>query len=402
MEGCVSSEIGKGLISPMIRGGVQYDGLSFPFCDQYILCLINIVLSIGRRFFLVFPPIVMYLLLVASSSQLVFASDGAVGGTGITELFYKKGLVDLRVRDADLKDVLKQLSEVTGVKITAIDLDAGPGIKVSATIRQSPIDDAVRQILAKLPASGLMSLGKDKEESGSGSIEHIYVITRGGDTGKLFSPAGEISGQEEESIRFNNRRGILAAQNVIRKKRKEQKNDGIRYSSAELKQWITILYKDALMWRLLEQNISLGERELIIELLNDGPPNIIPDLIVGPSPHLSDNYIKILKILIEDDFNTIANSTSIDGIGRRLSGLINRRKEHSDVYFKTKLKKELLSEDNSLDQKIRISSAYLYPEDISMLRRVREYFNYYLDEKSVTEEDRNKIQEFLERLNNVN
>ena len=97
--------------------------------------------------------------------------------SGAIKITIDKGLISLKVVQANLQVVLKRLSEISGVPIIILDPSNTISNRVSLTLDRVLIHEAVKKILNQLPSGGLSTVTGAK---GSDAVISIYVITKKG------------------------------------------------------------------------------------------------------------------------------------------------------------------------------------------------------------------------------
>jgi len=299
-----------------------------------------------------------------------------------------------------LSSLLSELSDASGIPITAVDLDSESKILVSISIQRMNLADALDLLLKTLPGSGLVIVGAKQSTHKNTLPDHIYVIVREGATGDGIDSSDRLTTTEENTVRSKNHSSLLQIINRLKQLLQSYKNSNgdADITQEQFHEWMLVLYQDALMWRILEQKLSPGEQKLVKQELFASNPQFYPELVIGPSAHLLDSYLRKLHQLFE-----LNASGLLDGINtnkkwhvtRKVYALTQKRKRHSDVYLEIKLRNLFKDESVSLKRKIEAANIYVNSSDLSLSKYSAAYFEDLLEEELIPESEVSTIREFL-------
>ncbi len=189
-------------------------------------------------------------------------------------------------------------------------------------------------------------------------------------------------------LKESNHKGLLAIDIISKQFRVDKVNPDME----NIRQWITVLYKDALQWRLAEQDVNEFERGEVREAYMSEFQELNPRLISVSSAHLKSGYLKELIDLINDINKEDVNDTRTSNYAMRARSLIRKRKRHSDSYFKTEMKNLFNDDSISLDIKLEHYKKYIDAGDYSLVKFGRGYFDGLVTSGDV---DSKKLKEIM-------
>lgn len=153
--------------------------------------------------------IFLYCFFIFTTSQLLAASQIPTENNGAQafhansiKLSISDNLITLDAKKADLGKIISVLSEASGIPITPIDLDKQSSIKVTVSIKNQPLAEALRQIMRQLPAGGFVLVSADDKSESKGQLKHAYILVKEGSSA-LPQPNDNVATSSPDKSRFN-------------------------------------------------------------------------------------------------------------------------------------------------------------------------------------------------------
>jgi hypothetical protein len=290
---------------------------------------------------------------------------------------------------------MRQMSKITTAVVisTAVIIVLIAYLLPIKSVEKTPIAEV--EVEAKAQSTPQQSEGKRKK------IVQYQAVQKTVPQSEPNSEPEEILekvGFSKEALKAGNHKDLLSILNTVRSLKEKKSTPDV----TEVKRWLTILYKDVLQWRLLEQLISEDEANSIAISYQGDQPKLDITLIAKGSPHLSVNYIRSLHQLIVDfeqaNQKVISNNQVMNFASRALD-LAKRRKELSDTYFKTQIKYKFRSSEMSLDEKISRAKELYGAGDTSLVKYSLGYFVALL-EQDIQEEQAQKVRGLISEISN--
>ena len=109
-------------------------------------------------------------------------------GQGQFEVSVTNGLLTVRLKDADLFEVMKVLSEKTGMRVK---VDRGASKKITLTFRDLPFEKGIRNLIRPLNNAMIWKKGKDDHGMDVDILEELHVFREGHQGGETVDYAPE-------------------------------------------------------------------------------------------------------------------------------------------------------------------------------------------------------------------
>lgn len=206
----------------------------------------------------------------------------------------------------------------------------------------------------------------------------------------------ERLGLTEELLRDANHNALRTVLLEIREVRESQAVP----DRESIQRWLTSIYKDAVQWRLREQDLSGQLVQVLAEAFLAKRPELSRERVSVPSAHLSEGYIDLLGQLMAD-FRRIdldeATDAQLVSLSARIEDMVQRRKRHSDIYYKSRLRDMLLDDSVDLSSKISKARELVRTGDTTLVRFSADYFEALL-EGPLSTKKRKQVERLLDEM----
>lgn len=196
-----------------------------------------------------------------------------------------------------------------------------------------------------------------------------------------------------------NRNRLLDTQAELRARISELLSDegAEPLSHQDLLRWARVLYRDALLARLVHGEPEPSARDALRDLLASTQPTLNPQDIPEPLPSAGDGYGRYLQHLLQalpQDGSEITTARALD-LTLKLQGLLQRRKRHSDNLFLSDVRSVVLDPSQPVPARIDYVEQFFEVGDDALAQYGATLLADVPDREALSQSDRQAIAQFL-------
>lgn len=204
-----------------------------------------------------------------------------------------------------------------------------------------------------------------------------------------------------EEIRFQHTAALVKARHDVWEYRQHLKTNEVPAETRDLsRQWAMELYRDSLIYGMgkLPENDSVAQ-ELATAFRTDSEPR--PEMIQKSG---------LEPVSISRTCDLLAKIAALQGNPGRpemlwmtleFEHLFKKAKQRSDTHFMSVMKDLLKDSQAPLEDKIEYTERFIEIRDLAMAEYPREYFEEFLQETTLNQDQRVKVQNLLQKISEM-